>query len=439
MPAANTDLIRKKKSNFSTTLSSGINNSDTTIPLSSGSGLPTDTAITLTIDRVDADNVATPSKREKVTGVVSTNNLTNCLRGEDTSSAQSHSSGAIVEDIWEAGTWNDLVDWALTEHNQDGSHKKVTGMDNNTAVSQKDSGGTARAILKLNSNNVLELGVAGTSAINSGYLTDSGTANTYAVTCSPVPAAYATGMKITFKATNANSGASTLNVNALGTKTIKRYGTTDLSSGDIAAGQLVTVIYDGTNFLMVSIPTTVPASAMTDAGSYVKPTTDGDEIRAYHSDGTSYVELQNDGTNSKINSGTGHVVLTPASSKLVKTAVLRQDNTTNTYENDSVVLTGYGFIQGDNTINLEEAVTFGVTFAAPPIIILSPLGYRGSTPSGISSFDGNMANLGNIYAVALKNASETGFNVNLRCETGYTFSNTRYIGYSWIAIGVLAG
>jgi len=123
MAAANTDLLRKKKSNFSTTLSSGISDSDTTIPLSSASGLPTDTAITLTLDRVDSDNVSTPSKRERVTGVIVSNNLTNSLRGEDNTSAQAHSSGAIVEDIWDAETWNDLIDAILVSHDQDGGHK----------------------------------------------------------------------------------------------------------------------------------------------------------------------------------------------------------------------------------------------------------------------------------------------------------------------------
>lgn len=135
MAAANTDLLRKKKSNFSTTLASGISDSDQTIPLSSGSGLPTDTAITLTIDRVDADNVATPAKRERVTGVVSTNNLINCLRGEDDTTAQVHSSGAIVEDIWDAETWNDMIDWGLVEHNQDGTHKE-TALDSMIAGSE---------------------------------------------------------------------------------------------------------------------------------------------------------------------------------------------------------------------------------------------------------------------------------------------------------------
>ena len=122
MAAAYTDLFRKKESNFSTTLSASITDADTTIPLSSATGLPTDTAITLTIDRVDANGVSTPTKVERVTGVVSGNNLTDCLRGEDDTTAQAHDSAAVVEDIWDGETWNDAMDALLVEHAQDGTH-----------------------------------------------------------------------------------------------------------------------------------------------------------------------------------------------------------------------------------------------------------------------------------------------------------------------------
>ena len=131
--ALNTDKLRKKKSLFSTTLSSSITDSDVTIPLSSASGLPTDTAITLTIDRVDANGVSTPAKVERITGVISGNNLTVALRAQDDTSAAAHDSGAVVEDIWDADTWNDSVDGVLAEHNQDGTHDTTKVVDLATA------------------------------------------------------------------------------------------------------------------------------------------------------------------------------------------------------------------------------------------------------------------------------------------------------------------
>ena len=123
MPAANTDKLRKKKSFFQTTLNGGISDVDTSLTLNSASGLPTDTAVTLIIDRVDANGDATPTLREIVTGTVSGSVVSNLLRGEESISAKSHLNGAVVEMTWDAETWNDFVDAYLTEHNQDGTHK----------------------------------------------------------------------------------------------------------------------------------------------------------------------------------------------------------------------------------------------------------------------------------------------------------------------------
>lgn len=121
MSAANTDKLRKSKSTFSTTLSSSITDADTTIPLSSTTGLPTDTAITLTIDRVDANGIALATV-ERVIGVISGSNLTNGVRANDGTTAQAHSSGAVVECIWDADSWNDAIDVVLAEHTQAGAH-----------------------------------------------------------------------------------------------------------------------------------------------------------------------------------------------------------------------------------------------------------------------------------------------------------------------------
>lgn len=126
MAAANTDKFRKKKNLFSTNLNGSITDSDTTLTADSLSGVPTDTAVTVTIDRVDANGISTPSFREDVTGVVSGSTITNLLRGEGTTTAQSHADNAVVEITWETETWNDAVDGILVGHNQDGTHKSGT-------------------------------------------------------------------------------------------------------------------------------------------------------------------------------------------------------------------------------------------------------------------------------------------------------------------------
>ena len=84
------------------------------------------------------------------------------------------------------------------------------------------------------------------------YKADSAANDTYVITLSPIPESYVTGMVFHFKATTANTGAATLNVNSLGAKTIKKRNDVDLETGDIEAGQIVTVVYDGTNFQMQS-------------------------------------------------------------------------------------------------------------------------------------------------------------------------------------------
>jgi len=88
------------------------------------------------------------------------------------------------------------------------------------------------------------------------YAADSVGTDSYAVTLTPTPPAYFTGMVVRFKAGTANTGACTLNVNSLGAKTIKKNVSDDMATGDILQNQIVEVIYDGTNFQIIS-PLTV--------------------------------------------------------------------------------------------------------------------------------------------------------------------------------------
>lgn len=74
--------------------------------------------------------------------------------------------------------------------------------------------------------------------------------------------AYAAGQVFRFVAAGANTGAVTLNVNGLGAKTVTKRGATALAAGDIAAGSVVTVVYDGTQFQMLD-----PADAVQTGGN----------------------------------------------------------------------------------------------------------------------------------------------------------------------------
>lgn len=179
------------------------------------------------------------------------------------------------------------------------------------------------------------------------------------------------------------------------------------------------------------------AGGMTDGGTYMKPSTDGDELRAYHSDGTAYIEIGNDGTDSKITSGTGHLVLTVPASKLVKTAVLRQDNTTNTYKNNSVILTGWGYIEGNGSGLISKAVTFGITFSEAPVVSVGIAGAAtAGAPSAITDLALNPQAAANVHNASNYGISTTGFTAAIARQSGNMSAGT-YFGFTWTAIGVL--
>ena len=98
-------------------------------------------------------------------------------------------------------------------------------------------------------NTVLLTNIASKSLNN--YADDSGSANSYVVSI-PNLTAYTAGLIVSFKAANANTGASTINCSGLGVKTIYKNVSDNLGQGDISAGQVITVVYDGTNFQVVS-------------------------------------------------------------------------------------------------------------------------------------------------------------------------------------------
>jgi hypothetical protein len=82
------------------------------------------------------------------------------------------------------------------------------------------------------------------------FSTASGT-NTYVVAFDPAITAYVIGQRFFVVFTNANTGASTLNIDGLGVKTLVKNGSSALVSGDIVAGQIYAVVYDGTNLQVV--------------------------------------------------------------------------------------------------------------------------------------------------------------------------------------------
>jgi hypothetical protein len=82
----------------------------------------------------------------------------------------------------------------------------------------------------------------------------------YSVTLTPAPS-YSAGLTVHFLAPSPNTGAATLNVNGLGAVPVLKNFNAALSANDIKAGQVVSVIYDGSNFQMISQTGNAPAGA----------------------------------------------------------------------------------------------------------------------------------------------------------------------------------
>lgn len=109
-----------------------------------------------------------------------------------------------------------------------------------------DSGLSAVDLSILSGNN---------SAVPSLYqvFADEDSIGTDTITLSVTPSLSLTkGLQITFKAGGTNTGATTLNPNGLGATTVTFPDGTALTAGSITTGQMYTVAYDGTNFILLT-------------------------------------------------------------------------------------------------------------------------------------------------------------------------------------------
>lgn len=130
-----------------------------------------------------------------------------------------------------------------------------------------------------------------------------------------------------------------------------------------------------------------------------------------------------------------HLALAGKGNGLVKLSVLTQDaDSANSYVTNQVILTGWGSVIGDgsNQYTGTDTPTFGITFSSAPIVYVSVIGTRTSTPTLISDF----SNSSNGYFASCWGISTTGFSVNAYRAIGAIGATTR-VGYSWIAIGTL--
>lgn len=181
------------------TLSASINSSTLTVNVASGAQF-----LQYEIIRIDSEEMMICS--------IASNTLTICTgaRGYNGTTAASHTSGSTVYGV--------ITSW---HHNQMAAEIKAIETRLSTRVAQCQ---------------------------------DAGSTDAYACSVAPPITSYTTGLLVNFKANTANTGASTLNLNSLGAIAIKKWSSATLSdtaTGDIGAGQWLTVVYDGTYFQIV--------------------------------------------------------------------------------------------------------------------------------------------------------------------------------------------
>ena len=106
------------------------------------------------------------------------------------------------------------------------------------------------------SNTQVVKAIADYAAVGTFY-SEGGVVNAYSLSAIGnrlAPNAYSEGMEIRFRAGNANTGATTVNVAGLGVKSIKQGdGSTDLTAGDISTDFDTRARYDGTVFRLSNV------------------------------------------------------------------------------------------------------------------------------------------------------------------------------------------
>lgn len=112
-----------------------------------------------------------------------------------------------------------------------------------------------------------------------------------------------------------------------------------------------------------------------------------------------------------------------------RTTVKRQDNTSNSDKTNPRILTGWGVETATATSVLSDTVTFGLTFAQRPIVVICPGG--DDTAGGTTYGDGG-AERNNFYVEA-HTITTTGFTARMVSALNWTSGDTVF--YHWIAIG----
>lgn len=256
MAALNTDKFKKLARRWVGQIGSGgvADAAVTTVPLSSATNLPTDTAVVAVIDRVDSAGTSTPTLEESVIGVVSGSNLVTCTRGAE-GTAQAHSAGAVVEILVTNKGWNDVLDGILVQHNQLGLHTNITACDITASGTTTTLTGAVQGTLT--ASDVVTSGISAKGIVTASNITASEITSQVAST--PIKFKDAHFSPVTSYTPDA-AGTSTLDVSQAATHHITMpAGNITIAISNETVGQyfIIEILQDGTGSRTVTWFTTI--------------------------------------------------------------------------------------------------------------------------------------------------------------------------------------
>jgi len=152
-------------------------------------------------------------------------------------------TGTTISSTWANGTLSDIATALTQSIAYDGQTTPVANLPMGTYAHTGVGNATVRTMY------------ASAAQVEDGtlnYLTSVAGTNTITATAPVGMTGYVAGQVFRFIAAGANTGACTLNLNSIGAKSLVKTDGSALVSGDIASGAAVQVMYDGTNFQLLS-------------------------------------------------------------------------------------------------------------------------------------------------------------------------------------------
>ncbi len=130
-----------------------------------------------------------------------------------------------------------------------------------------------------------------------GSIVTGNSGNDYTFAAKGTYSAYYDGMVIVFDCNASNTGAATIDVDGIGAKSIKKHNDVALASGDLETGGKYMIVYDGTNFQLLSQVANPPAGAasvITTEGDLIRGSSGGADERFAHGTAGEYVRSDGD-------------------------------------------------------------------------------------------------------------------------------------------------